>query len=31
MKAGEQNNFENLFPLPRDIHQQIVTPWWASY
>lgn len=28
---GGTNSFYNLFPLPRDLHQQRVTPWWSSY
>ncbi|MED2937523.1 HNH endonuclease signature motif containing protein, partial [Cytobacillus horneckiae] len=28
-ERGGQNNFANLYPIPRDIHQQIVTPWWV--
>lgn len=28
---GGGNSFNNLYPLPRTMHQQIVTPWWASY
>lgn len=28
---GGGNTFGNLYPLPRDLHQQVVTPWWSSY
>ncbi|MCU5186784.1 HNH endonuclease [Bacillus cereus] len=28
---GGNNSFDNLFPLPRQIHQQIVNPWWSAY
>jgi 5-methylcytosine-specific restriction endonuclease McrA len=28
---GGDNSFDNLYPLPRDIHQQVVTPWWVNY
>lgn len=28
---GGGNSFSNLYPLPRTIHQQSVSPWWASY
>jgi hypothetical protein len=24
---GGTNDFQNLVPLPRDLHQQVVTPW----
>nr|WP_286119127.1 HNH endonuclease [Thermoactinomyces sp. DSM 45891] len=27
---GGTNDFDNLIPLPRDFHQQRVTPWWNS-
>ncbi|MEG7378897.1 HNH endonuclease signature motif containing protein [Bacillus subtilis] len=28
---GGDNSFNNLFPLPRDMHQQILNPWWMKY
>lgn len=28
---GGKNTFNNLFPLPREIHQQVVNSWWSSY
>ncbi|ASS63843.1 MULTISPECIES: HNH endonuclease signature motif containing protein [Bacillus] len=28
---GGNNSFNNLYPLTRDIHQQIVNPWWMKY
>ncbi|OOZ79438.1 HNH endonuclease [Bacillus cereus] len=28
---GGSNSFGNLYPLPREIHQQIVNPWWSAY
>ncbi|MFJ7927672.1 HNH endonuclease signature motif containing protein [Peribacillus sp. NPDC096448] len=31
LKYGGTNAMSNLFPLPRDLHQKTVTPWWASY
>ncbi|MFE0505485.1 hypothetical protein ACWF7H_26940 [Peribacillus butanolivorans] len=31
LKYGETNAMSNLFPLPRDLHQKTVNPWWASY
>lgn len=31
IKYGEKNSMSNLFPLPRELHQQTGTPWWASY
>lgn len=27
IQYGGDHSFDNLFPLPRDIHQQVVTPW----
>lgn len=30
-ERGGGNSFINLFPLPRDLHQQVVTPWWINY
>jgi len=31
IKYGGTNSMSNLFPLPKDIHQKEVSPWWASY
>jgi len=31
LSYGGGNNFENLFAMPREMHQQIVTPWWTNY
>ncbi|GER89970.1 hypothetical protein KDW_41320 [Dictyobacter vulcani] len=28
---GGTNDFDNLVPLERDLHQKIVTPWWNAY
>lgn len=28
---GGTNDFDNLVPVPRDIHQQQFNPWWANY
>lgn len=28
---GGTNDFMNLVPLPRTIHQQQYTPWWRNY
>lgn len=28
---GGTNNFNNLIPLLRSFHQQVVTPWWVNY
>jgi hypothetical protein len=28
---GGQNNFENLVPVNRTIHQKQFNPWWQKY
>ena len=28
---GGSNASSNLFPVTRQIHQQTINPWWASY
>ena len=28
---GGTNNFDNLYPLPRELHQQVVERWWDHY
>jgi len=28
---GGGNNFSNLYPLPRTMHQNVVNPWWINY
>ncbi|MFS8602541.1 HNH endonuclease [Priestia megaterium] len=28
---GGTNNFSNLYPLTRELHQQVVSPWWVNY
>ncbi|HEU5383541.1 MAG TPA: HNH endonuclease signature motif containing protein [Ktedonobacteraceae bacterium] len=28
---GGTNDFWNLVPLPRDLHQLVVTPWWNLF
>jgi hypothetical protein len=27
LKYGGTNSMSNLFPLPRELHQQTITPW----
>lgn len=31
LKYGGTNSMSNLFPLPEEIHDKVVTPWWGSY
>ncbi|WP_324647714.1 MULTISPECIES: hypothetical protein [Bacillus] len=31
LKYGGKNNFNNLYPLPRDMHQNLLNPWWDKY
>ncbi|WP_254610324.1 HNH endonuclease signature motif containing protein [Bacillus tequilensis] len=31
LKCGGKNNFDNLYPLPRDIHQNVLNRWWDKY
>ncbi|MCR6111799.1 HNH endonuclease [Bacillus sp. A301a_S52] len=31
LKYGGSNNMSNLFPVPRDFHQQVISPWWTNY
>ncbi|MFY3790550.1 hypothetical protein ACOQFO_02340 [Ureibacillus sp. MALMAid1270] len=28
---GGTNQFSNLFPVPRTVHQQTINPWWSAY
>ena len=28
---GGTNDFENLVPVPRDVHQTVINPWWRKY
>ncbi|KAA6447010.1 HNH endonuclease [Bacillus swezeyi] len=28
---GGNNAFNNLYPLPRELHQQVVNSWWFRY
>ncbi len=28
---GGTNDFGNLVPVRRDIHQQLLNPWWQGY
>ncbi|WP_461182802.1 HNH endonuclease signature motif containing protein [Virgibacillus kimchii] len=28
---GGTNSFDNLYPLPRELHQQVVERWWDHY
>jgi len=30
-ERGGNNSFNNLYPLPRTMHQQLLNPWWARY
>lgn len=31
LKYGGKNNFNNLYPLPRDMHQNLLNPWRDKY
>lgn len=31
LEFGGTNNFDNLTPVIRQVHQQKFTPWWNSY
>lgn len=28
---GGTNDFDNLVPIPRDVHQQLFNSWWRDY